>query len=60
MLSLQRGEPVICMSTEDATERRIEDHDLVRVRNDLGLFVVRAKIAPPVWVTDTRRKPTWP
>jgi len=48
MLHLQRGEPVIYMSTEDATKRGIEDHALVRVRNDLGSFVVRAKIAPSV------------
>ena len=36
------------MSTEDATKGVIEDHDVVRVRKDLGSFVVRAKISPSV------------
>ncbi|MBI4517055.1 MAG: molybdopterin-dependent oxidoreductase [Deltaproteobacteria bacterium] len=45
MLRLQRGEPVVYLSERDAAERQIADHDLVRVRNDLGAFVLRAKIA---------------
>jgi nitrate reductase alpha subunit len=48
MLRLQRGEPVVYMSVADATERGIADHDLVRVRNDLGSFILRAKISPSV------------
>jgi DMSO reductase family type II enzyme molybdopterin subunit len=44
MLRLQRGEPVVYMSDEDADKRGIGDNDLVRVRNDLGDFVLRAKI----------------
>jgi DMSO reductase family type II enzyme molybdopterin subunit len=45
LLRLQRGEPVVYVSERDAAERKINDHDLVRVRNDLGSFVLRAKIA---------------
>jgi len=48
MLQLQRGEPVIYMNPTDAHERGISEHDLVRVWNDLGEFVVRAKIAPGI------------
>ena len=43
MLRLQRGEPVVYLNAEDARLRRIRDHDLVRVRNDLSAFVARAK-----------------
>jgi nitrate reductase alpha subunit len=46
MLQLQRGEPVIYMNPGDARERGISEHDLVRVWNDLGEFVLRAKITP--------------
>ncbi|MFN8625778.1 MAG: molybdopterin-dependent oxidoreductase [Candidatus Binatia bacterium] len=42
MLRLQRGEPVVFINSEDARERGIGDHDLVRVSNDLGSFVARA------------------
>ena len=45
LLRLQRGEPVVYINDRDAAERRINDHDLVRVRNDLGAFVLRAKVA---------------
>jgi DMSO reductase family type II enzyme molybdopterin subunit len=45
MLRLQRGEPVVYLSARDAAARRIEDHELVRLRNDLGAFVARAKVA---------------
>ncbi len=48
MLRLQRGEPVVYVSVEDAERRGIKDHDLVRVRNDLGAFVLHAKVAPYV------------
>jgi DMSO reductase family type II enzyme molybdopterin subunit len=44
LLRLQRGEPVVYINERDAAERQINDHDLVRVRNDLGAFVLRAKI----------------
>jgi nitrate reductase alpha subunit len=42
MLRLQRGEPVIFINIEDARQRGIGDHDLVRVSNDIGSFVARA------------------
>ncbi|MBI3784482.1 MAG: molybdopterin-dependent oxidoreductase [Deltaproteobacteria bacterium] len=45
LLRLQRGEPVVYISERDAAARNINDNDLVRVRNDLGAFVLRAKIA---------------
>jgi DMSO reductase family type II enzyme molybdopterin subunit len=48
MLQLQRGEPVVYLNPADARERGISDHDLVRVWNDLGEFVVRAKITPGI------------
>ena len=44
LLRLQRGEPVVYLNDRDAAARGINDHDLVRVRNDLGAFVLRAKI----------------
>jgi len=44
MLRLQRGEPVVYLSDRDAAIRGIRDHDLVRVFNDLGECVLRAKI----------------
>jgi DMSO reductase family type II enzyme molybdopterin subunit len=45
LLRLQRGEPVVFLNPADARARGIEDHGLVRVRNDLGAFVARAKLA---------------
>jgi len=45
MLRLQRGEPVVYMNDQDAAQRGIADHDVVRVHNDLGQFLLRAKIA---------------
>jgi len=44
LLRLQRGEPVVYLNEKDATARGIQDHDWVRVRNDLGAFVLRAKL----------------
>ena len=44
LLRLQRGEPVVYLNDRDAAARGINDHDLVRVSNDLGAFVLRAKI----------------
>ncbi len=44
MLRLQRGEPVIYLNETDAGARGIRDHGLVRVFNDLGEFVCRAKL----------------
>ena len=45
LLRLQRGEPVVYLNDRDATARGINDHDFVRVRNDLGAFILRAKVA---------------
>ncbi|MFN8626721.1 MAG: molybdopterin-dependent oxidoreductase [Candidatus Binatia bacterium] len=43
MLRLQRGEPVVYINDKDAKERGIADHDWIRVSNDLGAFLARAK-----------------
>ena len=48
MLELERGEPIIFMSASDAQQRNLADHDLVRVHNEIGEFLVRAKISPTV------------
>jgi DMSO reductase family type II enzyme molybdopterin subunit len=48
MLQLQRGEPAIFMAALDAKERGIADDDRVRVFNDVGEFVARAKVAAAV------------
>jgi nitrate reductase alpha subunit len=48
MLRLQRGEPVVFVNDADARARGIADHDLVRVWNDLGNFVARAKLASSI------------
>ena len=43
LLRLQRGEPVVYLSPTDCKKRGIGDNDWIRVRNDLGSFVARAK-----------------
>ncbi len=48
LLQLQRGGPVMYMSVKDAEPRRIADHARVHVFNDVGSFIVRAKISPAV------------
>ena len=45
LLRLQRGEPVVYINDRDAASRGINDHDFVRMRNDLGAVVLRAKVA---------------
>jgi nitrate reductase alpha subunit len=47
-LELEQGEPVMFMSVSDAEERRVSEHDLVRVSNDIGEFLIRAKVSPAV------------
>jgi DMSO reductase family type II enzyme molybdopterin subunit len=47
-LELERGEPVMFMSAFDAMRRRIENHDLVRVYNDIGEYLIRVKVSPAV------------
>ncbi|MBW2385078.1 MAG: molybdopterin-dependent oxidoreductase [Deltaproteobacteria bacterium] len=48
MLRLQRGEPVCFLNPANALERDVEDHDRVRVYNDMGGFEAAAKIAAGV------------
>ena len=48
LLRLQRGEPVAYVSEADAANRGIRDHDMIRVRNDVGAFELRAKVSPSV------------
>jgi DMSO reductase family type II enzyme molybdopterin subunit len=43
MLRLQRGEPIVYMNDRDARLRGIEDHDRVRIANDLGSFISHVK-----------------
>ncbi len=50
MLRLQRGEPIVYLSSKQAGDRKIKDHELVRVWNDIGEFFARAVI------TDTMRE----
>ncbi|MCZ7526760.1 MAG: molybdopterin-dependent oxidoreductase [Acidimicrobiia bacterium] len=48
MLRLQRGEPVIVLGDQDASERGIADGDLVEVFNDVGRFTIQAAVTPRV------------
>lgn len=48
ILQLEHGEPAAWMSESDARNRGIADDDLVRVYNDIGEFLIRAKISPTV------------
>jgi anaerobic selenocysteine-containing dehydrogenase len=48
MLRLQRGEPCLFMSVEDARERGLSDWDRTEVFNDVGRFVVRVKISAAI------------
>jgi nitrate reductase alpha subunit len=48
LLRLQRGEPSMWMSLEDAEERGVGDHDFVVVRNDDGEFRVRVRLSAAV------------
>jgi ethylbenzene hydroxylase subunit alpha/complex iron-sulfur molybdoenzyme family reductase subunit alpha len=43
LLRLQRGEPVVYLNRTDCEKRGIRDNDRVRLRNDLGSFIARAK-----------------
>ncbi len=46
MLRLQRGLPIVYIHPEDAATRQIQDNDWVRLFNDQGEAVVKAKILP--------------
>jgi anaerobic selenocysteine-containing dehydrogenase len=48
LLRLQRGEPSLWMAGEDAQARGIDDGQLVRVRNDHGAFLVKARVSRAV------------
>ena len=48
LLKLQQGEPVMYVSQQDARTRGIDDGDRVRVRNDVGSFEIRVKLAPVI------------
>ncbi|MBK7250795.1 MAG: molybdopterin-dependent oxidoreductase [Gammaproteobacteria bacterium] len=48
LLRLQRGEPVIFVNPDDARARGVADHDYTAVHNDLGYFLVRAKLTPGI------------
>ncbi len=46
LLRLQRGLPIVYLHPEDAGKRGIRDNDWVRVFNDEGQAIVKAKILP--------------
>jgi DMSO reductase family type II enzyme molybdopterin subunit len=48
MLRLQRGEPCMWVSVEDAATRGIDDGDRIQVGNDVGVFVTQAKVSAAV------------
>lgn len=48
LLRLQRGEPSMWMSLEDARKRGIQENQWVAVRNEHGSFRVRARLSPAV------------
>ncbi|MBI4491190.1 MAG: molybdopterin-dependent oxidoreductase [Chloroflexi bacterium] len=48
LLHLQRGEPAMFLSVEDARARGIQDGDLVEVFNDAGSFQIRTIVSPAV------------
>jgi DMSO reductase family type II enzyme molybdopterin subunit len=48
ILGLQRGEPVVFMSAEDARAKGISDGDFVEVYNDVGNFRIQAVVSPAV------------
>lgn len=48
MLALQRGEPVVYLSRQDAASRNVRDGDFVVVYNDVGDFQLRAIVSSAV------------
>jgi nitrate reductase alpha subunit len=48
LLRLQRGEPTLSIGVEDARARGIQDGARLRVFNDIGSFVVQAKVSSSV------------
>lgn len=48
MLRLQRGEPFLLISKEDAVKRKLLDDDKIKVFNDVGYMLTRVKISSNV------------
>jgi len=48
MLQLQRGEPVMFVSRQDAVARGISDGDVVEVTNEVGSFCIQVAVSPAV------------
>ncbi|MCP5042453.1 MAG: molybdopterin-dependent oxidoreductase [bacterium] len=48
LLALQRGEPVIVISEQDASERGLRDGGRARVYNDIGSFEIHCTVAPAI------------
>jgi nitrate reductase alpha subunit len=48
LLRLQRGEPILLMSADDAGRRGISDGEIARVFNDVGAFEVCVKVSPTI------------
>jgi anaerobic selenocysteine-containing dehydrogenase len=48
LLRLQRGEPTVTLSPQDASVRNVEDGDSVRVFNNQGDFELQARISDSV------------
>lgn len=46
LLQTHRGEPFVWINTSDAAREGIADGDYVRIYNDAGSFVVRARLTP--------------
>ena len=46
MLKLHRGEPFAFISSTVAAQKNIADNDYIKVFNDYGSFIVRAKLSP--------------
>ena len=46
MLKLHRGEPFAFVNDKTARDRGVADNDFIRVFNDYGSFIVRAKLSP--------------
>jgi steroid C-25 hydroxylase alpha subunit len=45
MMKLHRGEPFAFINSDVAEQKRIADNDYIRVFNDYGSFIVRAKLS---------------
>jgi anaerobic selenocysteine-containing dehydrogenase len=48
ILSLQRGEPVVVIGSQDAESRGVRDGEFVEIYNDVGDFRIQAMVSPSV------------